>query len=406
MELTSTIQLSSIADLTQQVKELCRTMHLPGPYDPKHLPKDLRNEQDAYERQMQYYLCQALSLYQKKSAELQIKMDWWWETAYYHEARDLLLDNKWENFFPGVIISNKPYRDFADAEENSIAEQRFLTTQLLTGAISKKGLASILATAKGLVCALDPREETFFCEDTLAECLEKETLTTPKAINSVLDRKPYAPVSKEDRRIALAKVWTEKRNERLRRNQYLYSDWEQEHIMFSILDVVKAFTQLVYMEIISSATGYAEKEFESGLWEILGQATTEGDEECYYLDPREEDTWNGLRDFAQALKSADLEKFHYDHQSNIHSGQDWIRSTGLPALYGDSEDWWAELPTLEKDPNCIEQEELLLGKSRRSPYEDMILFKLQFFSSVDALELRQLTREKYGKQVREVLGRA
>lgn len=75
-------------------------------------------------------------------------------------------------------------------------------------------------------------------------------------------------------------------------------------------------------------------------------------------------------------------------------------------MYGDSEDWWVELPTLEKDPNCIEQEELLLGKSRRSPYEDMILFKLQFFSSVDALELRQLTREKYGKKVREVLGRA
>ena len=126
MELTSTIQLSSIADLTQQVKELCRIMHLPGPYDPKHLPKELRNEQDAYERQMQYYLCQALSLYQKKSAEIQIKMDGWWETAYYHEARDLLLDNKWENFFPGVIISNKPYRDFADADENSIAEQRSL----------------------------------------------------------------------------------------------------------------------------------------------------------------------------------------------------------------------------------------------------------------------------------------
>ena len=169
---------------------------------------------------------------------------------------------------------------------------------------------------------------------------------------------------------------------------------------------LKVFTQLVYMEVVDSATGYARQQFEAGLWEILKEATAEGDEECYYLDPRDEDTWLGLRDIAQALKSADLDKFHYDHQSNVHSGQDWIRSTALPALYGDSEDWWVDHPTLNNDSNCIEQEELLLGKSRRTPYEDMILFKLQFASRVHASELRQLTREKYGQKVREVLGRA
>ena len=409
MELTSTLQLSSPADLTKQITELCKTTHLPGPYDPRHLPKDLRDEQDAYERQMQYLLCQALNLYQKKSAELQIKMEDWRETAYYHEPSDLLADNKWENFFPGVIISNKPYRDFADAEENSIAEQRYLTTQLLTGAITKKGLANILAKAQGLVCALDPREETFFSEETLTECLENEKLDTQKAINAVLERKIYAPIRKDDRRIALAKVWTEKRNRQLLRNQYLYADWEQDHIMFSVFDVVKAFTQLVFWEITESATDYAEDEFKAGLWEILRVATAEGDEECYYLDPREEDTWDGLRDFAQALKSADLEKFHNDHLSDIHTGQEWIRSIGLPTLYGSNADWWVDHPSLNNKPNFVArlgQEELLVCKSSRSPYEEMILFKFQFFSSVDASGLWQLTREKYGKKVREVLGRA
>lgn len=406
MELTNTLQLASTADLTQQITELCQTTHLPGPYDPKHLPKDLRDEQDSYERQMQHYLGAALSLYQKKSAELQMKTEAWGETAYFHKPSDLLEDNKWENFFPGVIMSGKPYRDFADAEANTIAEQRFLTTQLLTGAITKKGLASILATAQGLVCALDPREETFFSEKTLDECLEKEKLTTPKAINATLDRKPYTPIRKDDRRTALAKVWTEKRNRQLLRNQYFYGDWEQEHVVFSVLDVAKAFTQLVFREITASATGYAKYEFEAGLWEILREATAEGDEESYYLDPREEDTWLGLRDFAQALKGADLDQFSYDNQSDIHTGQEWIRSTGLPALYGNSADWWVEHQTLDNDPDCIEQEELLLGKSRRSPYEDMVLFKIQFASSVSASELRQLTQEKYGKRIREVLGRA
>ena len=77
MELTSTLQLSSPANLTKQITELSKKTHLPGPYDPKHLPKDLRDEQDAYERQMQYFLGQALNLYQKKSAELQIKTEDW-----------------------------------------------------------------------------------------------------------------------------------------------------------------------------------------------------------------------------------------------------------------------------------------------------------------------------------------
>ena len=406
MELTNTLQVASTADLTQQITELCRTTHLPGPFNPKHLPKDLRDEQDSYERQMQHHLGQALSLYHKKSAELQIKMDEWWETAYYYEPSELLRDNKWENFFPGVIISNKPYRDFADAEENTIAEQRFLTTQLLTGAITKKDRASILTTAQGLVCALDPREETFFSEDTLTKCLEKENLTTPKAINATLDRKPYTPIRKDDKRIALAKVWTEKRNRQLLRNQYLYCDWEQDHIVFSVLDVVKAFTHLVFNEIVASATGYERAEFEMGLWEILREATAEGDEEHYYLDPRDEDTWLGLRDIGKAIKGADLDQFHDDHQSNIHTGQDWIHSTGLPALYGNSADWWGDHQTLDNDPDCIEQEELLLSKSRRSPYEDMVLFKVQFANSVNASELRQLTQEKYGQKIREVLGRA
>lgn len=409
MELTSTLQLSSPADLTQQITELCKITHLPGPYDPKHLPKDLRDEQDAYERQMQYFLGLALNLYQKKSAELQIKTEDWWETAYYHKPSDLLADNKWENFFPGVIISNKPYRDFADAEENSIAEQRYLTTQLLTGAITKKGVANVLAKAQGLVCALDPREETFFSEETLTECLENEKLDTPKAINAVLERKTYAPIRKDDRRIALAKVWTEKRNRQLLRNQYVYADWEQDHIMFIVLDVVKAFTQLVFWEITESATGYAEDEFKAGLWEILRVATAEGNEECYYLDPREEDTWDGLRDFAQALKSADLEKFHNDHKSNIHTGQEWVRSIGLPTLYGSNADWWVDHPSLNNNPNFVSrlgQEELLVCKSDRSPYEEMILFKYQFLSSVDASGLLQLTLEKYGQKVKEILCRA
>jgi len=406
MDLTDSLTVASTGDLTSQITELCRSTQLPGPYDPKHLPTDLRNEQDSYERQMQYHLGQALALYQKKSTELQVKMEEWWNTAYYYEPTELLRDVKWENFYPGVVVSSRPYRDFIEAEENTQAEQRYLATQLITGAISKKNLDLLLRTAQGLVCALDPREDVFFGEQTLEECLEMEKLTTPKAINAVLGRKPYTQVKRSDRRDALAKVWTARRVEQLRHSQYLNSDWEREDVVFSTLDAVRAFTMLVFKEVADSATGFASRQFRTALWEILREATADGDEENYYLDPRCEDTWEGLRDLAEAMKGADMQAIHDAHQDGLQMGQEWMRSVGLPALYGASADWWSDHRNIEDDPDCSDVEDVLVGKSRRSPYEDVRLFYLQFAGRVKDSELLGVTQEKYGQQVREVLNHA
>jgi len=158
------------------------------------------------------------------------------------------------------------------------------------------------------------------------------------------------------------------------------------------------------MEVLDSVMVCAQDQIEAGLWEILRKATAEGDEEAYYLDPRDEDTWTGLHDVAQALKSADFDKFYYDKQQGINTGQEWVRSTGLPALYGEKADMWIEHPIIKIDSNRVKQEELLVCESNRSPYEEMILFKFQFSSSVISSELWQLTRERYGQKLREVLG--
>ena len=249
-----------------------------------------------------------------------------------------------------------------------------------------------------------PKRRNFFSKEILAECLEREKLITEKAINIVLNRKHYTPIRKDDCRTALAKVWTEKRNRQLLRNQYMYSNWQQDHIMFSVLDAIKAFTYVVYMEVLYSVMVCAQDQIEAGLLEILRKATAEGDEEAYYLDPRDEDTWAGLHDVAQALKSADFDKFYYDQQQGINTGQEWVRSTGLPALYGEKADMWTEHPIIKIDSNRVKQEEWLASKSNRSPCEEMILFKFQFSSSVISSELWQLTRERYGQKVREVLG--
>lgn len=403
MDLTNSLAVVTNSDLTRQISELCREAHLPGPYNPQHLPTDLRSEQDSYERQMQHHLGMALSLYQKKGAELEIKLRDWHETAYFYDPKDLLKDPNWENFYPGVVISGKPYRELKDAEENGIADQKHLATLLLTGAITKKQQQQILNTAQGLVCALDPRDDLFFSEQTLEECLEKERLSTAKAINTVLGRKPYVQIRKADKREVLAKVWSQRRVEGLRRSQYLFTDWEGDDTVFSPLDAVQAFTYVAFKKITSSIIGLTKREFEAAIWDVLREATESGDEDNYYLDPRDEDTWIGLRDLAKAIRELDQEAIHYAAQDDNHEGQKWMRTVGLPTLYDGSADWWAEHPDLDHDYDAEEKGELLVTKSNRSNYEEMVLFRLQFWEKVKGTELLPVTQEKYGPRLDQVL---
>lgn len=404
MDLTNSLAVVSNSDLTRQITELCREAHLPGPYNPQHLPTDLRSEQDSYEKQMQYHLGMALSLYQKKGAELEIKLRDWHETAYFYDPKDLLKDPNWENFYPGVVISSKPYRDLKEAEENGKADQKHLATLLLTGAITKKMQQQILSTAQGLVCALDPRDDLFFSEQTLEECLKQEKLDSAKAINSVLGRKPYAQIRKADKRDVLAKVWSERRLEGMKRSQYLFTDWECDDIAFSPLEAVQAFTYVVFKQVTASVLGLTRREFEAAIWDVLREATECGDEETYYLDPRDEDTWTGLSALAKALKELDQESIHYAAQDEKHEGQRWMRTVGLPTLYnGSSADWWAEHPDLEHDQYAEETGELLVAKSNRSAYEEMVLFRLQFQGRAKDTGLIPLTQEKYGPRLDQVL---
>lgn len=403
MDLTNSLSLSTNSDLTKQITELCRTSTLPGDYNPQHLPTELKHEWDSYEKQLQYHLGQALAIYQQKGTEIQVKLGQWWDTAYYYEPSELIGDEKWENLYPGVVVSTKPCRDFINSEANSEADQRYLTTQLITGALSKKGLDTLLKHSQRLVCALDPRDDNFFIEETLQECLERERLTTAKAINEVLGRKPYTQLKKADRRNALAQVWTARKEETLKKNQFLTENWEREDAVFSTLSAVRAFTLLTFWEVARSAQGYAKTEFETALWEVLREATEQGDEENYYLDPRDEDTWVGLRDLAAALRAADTNQFHNDYQDDRHTGQQWVRETALPTLYGANDDWWTGHPDVQNDPDAATQEEVLLTKTRRSALEETTLFRLQFAGSVKQSGLLQLAEEKYGTKLAEVL---
>ena len=399
MDIASSLVTAS--DIQRQTKELCR-INPPGHYNPEHLPAELKKEQESLERQMLYHLGQAMQLYQTKGNQLNDSVLRWYETAYYHHPSDLIGDAEWQNFYPAIILVDRPYRTFAEAVATSEEDQRYLTTQLLRGTMTKKQQERLLHQAQKLVCTLDPRDKDFFSEETLKECLERERLATNKDINRLLNRKDYTPVTKADKRDALAQKW-EGRNEELKvRWRFEKGEWDGFE-----LEAVESFTYEVLCAVAELPLGYCRQEFEVAIWEVLRTAEEGEGLDDYYLDPREEDTWLGLADFAAALGHVDTDAMHYDYQSGKYTAQQWVKAVGLPSLYGGQADWWTELPDLQaEESHGGYRFETLLAKSNRSPREEVKLFKGLFADRLRSSAISSLVRGKYGQRIKEVLSHA
>jgi hypothetical protein len=393
--------LVTASDIQLQTKELCG-LKLPGPFEADHLPNELKREHESYESQMLYHLGQAMQLHQTRGSKLNESLLRWYETAYYNKPTDVIGDPEWENFYPALVIEDKPWRDFSEVTEATESTQRYLTTQLLTGTLTKKKRERLLQVAQKHVCTLDPRDKDFFTEETLAECLQQEQLGTDKAINRVLDRKHYTPVTKADRREALALV-REERAEKLKLSWLFESgNWESFED-----EALRAFTYITYSELCRQQPGYCESEFEVAMWDVLREATDRDDEEDYYLDPRDQDTWIGIRDFARAMQEVDRDTMHYDYQDRKYTAQRWIKQVGLPCLYGAKADWWEEQPELAAEPEATKKDYmLLLGNRNRSPREEVIVFKGIFHEGLKDSDVYRAAARKYGKAVEEVLKNA
>jgi hypothetical protein len=260
----------------------------------------------------------------------------------------------------------------------------------------------LLTVAQRLVCTLDPRDKNFFSEATLTECLEREGLATNKEINKVLDQKHYAPVTKADKREALALCW-ERRNNKLKLEWQFETDawdaWEYE--------AVRDFTYYAVTEIPQLANSAIEGEFRAAIWAVLKEASERDELESQFLDPREDETWTGLRRFAMALSQADTEQMYSDLHDDIYTAQRWIKEVGLPNLYGGKDDWWAELPDMGR---CQYEEEgshiLLVGKSNMTPREEVVLYRGLFRERMEGSPVRDLIVRKYWKPIKEALRNA
>ena len=396
--MTLNLAMAAASDITQTTKELCRSS-LPGSFDIKHLPTELRHQLESYERHMLSLLSQAQQLYLSKGASVADSIQQWCETAYYYGPQDILESDEWHNFYPAVLIEDRPYRDMSETVEAAALEQRHLTTQLLTGALTKKKQKRLEEIAQKLVCTLDPRDDAFFTQETLNTCLKQETLDSDKAINELLGRKYYHPVTKADRRDALAKRW-EERNQRLKlQYQFDRGQWDDFK-----QQAQRAFTYRALDAFVESQQGYHKRELELAIWAVLKRAQELGDLTAYYLDPREAETWEGLKALSGALSAEDADQLHYDVQRGGQKAQRWMKEVGFPLLYGDSVDWWAELPDLESEQH--ESKGLLvLSKVNRSAREEVELVRALFFESVHNCPYRELIEKTYGPRVQEVMTR-
>jgi hypothetical protein len=394
--------LVTASDIQKTAKEMC-VVTLSGQFNPEHLPKELQSEHDNIEKQLSYHLGQIAHLYQTRMPQHNDKVRSWFESMYYHHPNELIGNPGWENFYPAIVLEDRPYSTFAEAVPATEANQRYLATQLLRGNLTKKEQEQLLRKAQNLVCALDPHNKDFFCEMTLNECLEQEGLGTNKTINNFLNRKEYIPVTKADKRYALAQLWEDRDAEKRLSWQFAQGAWDEFES-----EALVAFTYNVMKAVTESTCGYHSSDFEIAIWDILREADERGVIKEYYLDPRDEDTWLGLANFGNSLRQADNDAMHNDYQQGKYTAQVWMRGVGLPTLYNGKADWWAEMPNVIKETNGNNDPwELLAIKANKSPREQVKVFKSMFHDRLnDSKAIKAHVFLIYEQRLKEVLAGA
>lgn len=377
--------LCSIERLVQDPQDDSRFVQI----DKDHLPAPLRRKEEEFQRKAYKLLTELWNLQAEMKPSIEHEQAKWAAGAYYSTAKDLLSDQECMNYMPVVINGDKPFTEenYAEvAEERPEAGQRLLATEILSENLSKDKLLAYQRRARKFVTALDPIEDKFFSEELVQQCLVAEGLDSDIKINQLFGRKEYTPVRKRERREALQKVWFERRDKILLSNIHgtlTPNVWEDNGIA---LDSCRAFTNLAISTVLRSdvaGRGAVTKQFQDAFWSVLKEGTELGDEEEYLLDPRYPDwSFEGLKRLSDAFEDLDWADLYEDTSMGGTAAQDWFRTVGLPALYGQSVDWWEDFPPVIKGPYDDEDTLNILSKPTPSAYERLCLFRNEFKNTV------------------------
>jgi hypothetical protein len=396
MEITNTL-----ATLPVVQTELCRVENPLAPWDltldfnPDNLPKHLKHEIERLNNTTNYLLTQLNANALAKQAWVEKVMEWK-HSASQFGPEHFIGDPKWERFYSAVVLSDEPLlgdNPLATAKERDPFEQRVLATALLTDKITKANRQKLEERAMSLLCSCNPRDEMFFTEETLRECLEREGLTSKKAVNRILGRDAGTYIKSSDYRQALWQKWQDRDDAGIQKAKFESGEWGPMEPI-----IIDTFSTLAWFEITGEVWQRewnphpsAVEEMRLALWSVFAEADNRGyDISDYMLDPRDSGDWIGIKCFIKALKEQPFGQWYDDWQDGKTPAQRWMKECGMPALYGGSADWWSETP----DTTAKELQLTVAGHRAHSIY-----FSEHWMES----EVKQLVRHKYEALLGEVI---
>ena len=394
--------LAATTDVASSVKDLC-TFKFDRAVDLRHLPAHLKREVESYERQMLYFLGQAAQLYNTTGTSIQQELQEWSANSYCYSPADLLETDELYNYYPAVVTDQSRYLSGGEPQVSSEASQAYLSTQLLSGAISKVDKRLLLHRAQKLVCSLDPLDKDFFPEELVDVCLQRERLSEDVRINRILGKKDHATVTKVGRRQALSIMWHERRSEAIRKFRIESGDWEGFETTAHM-----AFSEIVISEIVRKYDDVG-REFMLAFWSALKWSEEQGvNVRGYYLDPRDEQTWESLTVFCEKMNNGLFEHMYYELYLDKLAAQRWMKEEGLKIFYPDADtemhDLWKNCPDIppsqSRDPlrySAI----ILVGNSGLTDVEAAHV-AFHIFMETIPREMSDAIMSVYFKRIREV----
>lgn len=371
-------------------------------FNPDHLPKALAAEgRNLYARRS--------SLERELEANHNAINEWanragkWFIDSSAFGPEDFFGENgeltKWSNYYAAVVTSDVPLLSdnaLLTAPERDPFEQRILATSLLTGTIKpakKKYLEERSAT---LLSSRNPRDVTFFSDETLAKCLAEEGLTDAVSINRALGRIKSTYIKPSDRREALWLTWTKRADEQIQQQKYQVNDWGDDTVLLST-----TFTAMAWMAVTGSVLdrswnppGATTRELRLALFAVIEAGKEHGLTDAeFYLDPLDEDCWDRLATFTSELKKQPFADWYVEWQDNGTPGQTWMREFGIWQMYGAYDEWFENVPDktaedLRFTEECDDPAQLCYGQWYRDS------------------KLKDVVQRRFGSRLEEVIRNA
>lgn len=305
----------------------------------QQMPALLRKKIEKFKEYLKYYFSQMDAYIIPTGHDLGNEIHKWKTVNCRISPEDLLENEELAIFYPAVLVGAQAVTTSAELVEDDIDNQRFHATALMNGTLRHSRRQSLVLQTNRLVCPLDPLNKEFFLMEWVETCLVNEDCSCNEDINRLLGRSRSTPVRKADKRLALSQIWEAQRRDSLESNDLQNGVWDGYETLALI-----AFTHSVVDKLRRIGIGLCYKHLMVVWFGAMDKCYDMGDDRRdYFLDPRQEATWQRLTLFAETLRDLDTDKLHSETSRGHTTVQEWMIGSGLSIIYGETKEWWTKL---------------------------------------------------------------